>query len=232
MLPSLEYSPACTSSIELRNLGDRSVRVGVEAHRGSGALVPLSGHSGVNFELLPLDTETFKLAVEGAPDAGWIKVRETVPAGAAPVIAVKGTTECVVGDQLRRVVRDVAFPTESPWYSGDVGSLQGSEISLINTTDAAVTARGCYSSGSLFSDPSQRASAELAPVCSSSFHVQIPPYGTRRFPVQQENSSHFSIHTQGCAIVLEMLRAVDASVRLYKVDSTIQFGSEVPRQPY
>jgi hypothetical protein len=231
VLPSLEYSRACTSSIELRNLGERSVRVEVEGHRGTGALVPLSGHAGLSIELPPLESLTFKLAVEGETDTGWVKVRESVPSGSSPVVAVQGTTECVAGDQLRSVVRDVAFPTASPWFSGDVADLSGSEISLINTSESAVTADGCYSAGSLFSNPGRGASSELVPVCSDSFHVQIPPFGTRRFPVKRENSSHFAVKTQGRGIVLQMLRPVDASVRLYKVDSTIQFGSEVPASP-
>jgi len=231
VLPSLEYSPACTSSIELRNLSRRTVMVDMEGHRSTGGLVPLSGHAGLNVELPPLERLTFKLAVEGAADTAWVKVRESVPSGASPVVAVQGATECVSGDQLRSVVREVVFPTNSPWFSGAVADLGESEISLINTSEFAVTATGCYSSGSLFSNPGTGNSAELVPVCSESFHVQVPPFGSRRFPVKHENSSHFSVKTQGRGIVLQMLRPVDASVRLYKVDSTIQFGSEVPASP-
>lgn len=230
VLPSLEYSAACTSSIELRNLSRRSMMVDVEGHRGTGALVPLSGQVGLNVELPPLERAVFKLAVEGETGTGWVKVRESVPSGATPVVAVQGLTECVSGDQLRSVVLDVAFPLGSPWFSGDVADLEGSEISLINTSEFAITATGCYSSGSLFSDPG-RNSTELTPVCSDSFHVQIPPFGSRRFPVKRGSSSHFSVKTQGRGIVLQMLRPVDAALRLYKVDSTIQFGSEVPAAP-
>ena len=223
IVPSLEYGRACTSSIELRNLSDRSVRVEVEGHRSMGALVPLSGHAGVAVELAPLERAALKLEVEGETDSGWVKVRESLRPGGSPAVAVQGVTECVVGEQLRRVVRDVAFPTRSPWFSGDVAELEGSEISLINTSEAAVTASGCYSSGSLFS----KAGSDLEPVCSDSFHVQVPPFGTRRFPVKRGNSSRFSMRTEGRAIVLQMLRPVDVSVRLYKVDSSIQFGGEV-----
>ncbi len=227
ILPSLEYGRACNSSIELRNLGERSVRVEVEGHRSMGALVPLSGHPGLTIELAPLERATFKLEVAGEADSGWVKVRESLPRGASPVVAVEGVTECVVGDQLRRVVRDVAFPTVSPWFSGDVAELEGGEISLINTSESAIEASGCYSSGSLFSNPGKNKGAELEPVCSESFHVQVPPFGTRRFPVKRENSSHFAVKTQGRGIVLQMLRPVDVSVHLYKVDSSIQFGGEV-----
>ncbi|MDR3701123.1 MAG: hypothetical protein P4L56_15865 [Candidatus Sulfopaludibacter sp.] len=227
IVPALEYGRSCTSSIELRNLSERSVRLEVEAHRAMGGLVPLSGRPGANVELAPYEHVALRLEVEGESGAGWVKVREPVPPGASPAVAVEGVTECVAGDRLRREVRDVAFATRGPWFSGDVGELEGSELSLINTSDSAVTASGCYSSGSLFSNPGGSAGGELQPVCSASFHVQVPPFGTRRFPVRRENSSHFSVRTQGAAIVLQMLRPVDASVRLYKVDSSIQFGNEV-----
>lgn len=230
VLPSLEYSHACTSSIELRNLSRRSILVDVEGHRATGALLPLAGLDGLNVELSPLERVVLKLAVEGETVTGWVKVRESVPSGATSVVAVRGLTECVAGDQLRSVVLDVAFPLRSPWFSGDGADLEGGEISLVNTSESAVTATGCYSSGSLFSNPG-RNSSELTPVCSDSFHVQIPPFGTRRFPVKRGSSSHFSLKTQGPGIVLQMLRPVDAAVRLYKVDSTIQFGSEVPASP-
>lgn len=228
VLPALEYSSACSSSIELRNLSQRSVRLEVEGHRSTGALLPLSGLAGSTLELSPQEHRSVKLELEGQPDSAWVKVREWVPRGVDAAVSVHGATECVEGDQLRSLAREVAFPTASPWFSGDVGELAGSEISLINTTESAVTASGCYSSGSLVSAAEHNSTAELVPLCSDSFHVQIPPFGTRRFPVQRETSSHFSMKTEGRAIVLQMLRPVATSVRLYKVDSSIQFGAEVP----
>lgn len=226
IVPAMEYGRSCTSSVELRNLSDRAVRLEVEGHRETGGLVPLSGRRGVNVELGPYEHLALRLELEGESGAGWVKVRESLAPGASPAAAVQGVTECVTGNQLRREVRDVAFPTRGPWFSGDVADLEGSELSLINTSDSAVTASGCYSSGSLFSNPGG-SGGELQPVCSESFHVQVPPFGTRRFPVRRESSSHFSVKTQGAAIVLQMLRPVDASVRLYRVDSSIQFGGEV-----
>jgi hypothetical protein len=41
-------------------------------------------------------------------------------------------------------------------------------------------------------------------------------------------STHFSIRTRGRGIVLQMMRPVEPSVRLFRVDSSVQFGSEVP----
>ncbi len=51
VLPALAYGPSCWSSLDLHNLGDRVVTVEVEAHRSSGALVPLVGHPRVVFSL-------------------------------------------------------------------------------------------------------------------------------------------------------------------------------------
>src|SRR5208283_4490318 len=120
----------------------------------------------------------------------------------------------------------------------DVTELRGGLLSLINTSERAVKASACYSSGGLFSTPADTpagahaaAAAELKPICTTAFEVQIPPFGAREFPVEREGSSHFSLKTQGAAIVLEMLRPLDASVKMYRVDSTIQFGSEVPAAP-
>jgi len=144
------------------------------------------------------------------------------------VVAVSGEAECVIGDQLRTAGREVVYPTQSPWFSGDVTDLPGGLLSLINTSERAVKASACYSSGGLYSTPTgTRAAAELMPICTTAFEVQIPPFGAREFPVARDGSSHFSLKTQGAAIVLEMLRPVDASVKMYKVDSTIEFGSEV-----
>jgi hypothetical protein len=57
--------------------------------------------------------------------------------------------------------------------------------------------------------------------------VQIPPYASRQFPVQRDDSSHFSIKTQGDAVVLQMLRPVQTGVKVYTVDSTVKFGDEL-----
>jgi hypothetical protein len=222
VLPGLEYSAACTSSIELSNLSARTVRVAVEGHHATGGLASFIGHEGMQVEVTAL--EHVSLRLENASGAAWAKVRETVPAGESAAVAVRGSTECVAGKQLRAIPREAAFPTASPWFSGNVAALAGSEIALINTSDAAVTAIGCYSSGTLVA----QGGGELAPVCSESFRVQVPPFGTRQFPVRVGESTHFSIRTQGRGIVLQMMRPVDAAVRLFRVDSSIQFGSEVP----
>jgi hypothetical protein len=83
------------------------------------------------------------------------------------------------------VGRDVAFPTRNPWFSSDSEQLRDGVIALINTTERAARASACYSSGSLYSVPG----ASLQPVCSTSFDVQVPPFGTREFPVSREGST-------------------------------------------
>lgn len=229
VIPALGFGPRCTSTVTTQNLGDRVVSADVEAHKPSGALAPFAGHPAVNVELKPGQRLSFKPAVEEETEGGWVEVRERVPSPAlSPVLAVSGVTECVVGNELESVGRDVVYPTRNPWYSGDVAELPGAMVSLINTSERAVKASLCYSAGNLYFLPGTTPAAELSPVCSAAFDVQIAPFGAREFPVSREGSTHFSLKTQGAAIVLAMLRPVDASIKMYKVDSTIHFGAEVP----
>jgi hypothetical protein len=197
--------------------------------RPAGALVPIAGHPEITIRLTPRQRSSYKLEIEEETESAWVKVRERVPSpGLSPVVAVSGETECLLGDQLRTAGREVVYPTRSPWFSGDVTDLPGGMLSLINTSEHAVQASACYSSGGLFSTPTGTRAAELMPICTTAFEVQIPPFGAREFPVARSGSSHFSLKTQGAAIVLEMLRPLDAGVKMYQVVSTIQFGSEVP----
>jgi hypothetical protein len=228
IVPALAYGPACSSVVELRNLGEKPAAIDVEGHKASGALVPLSGYPGITVHLGAGERGSYKLEIPEETEGAWVKVRERVR-GAAPVVAVAGTTECVVANQLRTVRREVAFPTRNPWFSSETAEPRGSLLSLINTAERAAKAAVCYSSGGLFSVPGgSRPSAGLQPICSTAFEVQIPPFGSRDFPAERDGSSHFSLKTEGSAIVLEMLRPVAANVRVYAVDSTIKFGSEVP----
>ncbi|MGH9664438.1 MAG: hypothetical protein ACRD9L_08465 [Bryobacteraceae bacterium] len=227
VLPSLDYSAACSSSVTLQNLGDRAITVVVEAHTSGGGLVPLTGHPAMSVRLDAGERESYKLRIEGAAAGAWVKVQETASTPAASaVVAVSGATDCVVGNRVLTAAREVAYPTRNPWFSGDVADLRGGVVSLINTSDRAASASGCYSSGVFYSAPNP--STELTPVCSSAVDVQIPPFGSRLFPAEHEGNSHFSLKTAGDAIVLQMLRPVVANVRMYRVDSTIQFGSEIP----
>jgi hypothetical protein len=229
VVPALAFGGKCTSTVTMQNLSGRVVLAEVEAHKPSGALAPMVGHPAVAVQLNPGERSSFRPLIEDETESGWVKVRERVPSPhLSPVLAVSGVTECVIGDQLKSVGRDVVYPTRNPWFSGDVAELSGALVSLINTSERAVTASLCYSAGNLYYVPGITPSAELSPVCSADFDVQIPPFGAREFPVARDGSTHFSLKTHGAAIVLEMLRPLVAGIKMYKVDSTIHFGGEVP----
>jgi hypothetical protein len=229
VLPALSYGPACSSMVELRNLGDRPVAAEVEGHRESGALVALAGFGGTTVRLGPHERGTYKLDIGEETLDAWVKVRERIPAPElSPVIAVGGSTECRAGNQLRSAGRAVAYPARNPWFTGDVAAMPANRISMINTSERAARVWACYSAGVLYSVPGNRTGPDLQPVCTASLDALIPPFGAREFAVSRNGSTHLSLKTEGSSIVLEMLRPLGASLRLYTVDSTIQFGSEVP----
>jgi hypothetical protein len=224
IVPSLTYGQFCSSTVELQNLADRPVSVELEPHKSTGALVPLVGYAGTTLHLNPGEKASYKLQIEEETTSAWVKVRERISSPQlSPSIAVGGKTECVAGNHLRTTVREVAFPTRNPWFAGDVREIASDVISLINTSEQAAKASLCYSAGGLFSVP---ANPELAPICSAAFAVQIPPFGSRQFPVERESSTYFSLKTEGNAIALQMLKPLESSVRLYVVDSSIKFGEE------
>ena len=227
IVPALAYGPACTSVVELRNLGEREASVDVEGHAPGGGLVPLEGRPGIAVHLAAGERGRYRLEIHEETEGAWVKVRQHLRAG-APAVAVSATTECVAANQLRTAQRGVAFPTRNPWYSSQAAETPGSRISLINTSERSAKASVCYSSGGLYALPGPHPTAELQPICSIAFELQIPPFGSHDFATQREASSYFSLKTVGDAIVLTMLRPVDANVRVYTVDSSIRFGSEVP----
>jgi len=228
VVPALAFGGKCTSTVTMQNLSNRVVSADLEAHKASGALAPIVGTSTIGIRLNPGERTSYQPQIAEETESAWIKVRERVPApNLSPALAVSGITECIIGDELKSVGRDVVYPTRNPWFSGDVAELSGALVSLINTSERAVTASLCYSAGNLFYLPGSKPSAELSPVCSAAFDVQIPPFGARQFPVAHDGSTYFSLKTQGGAIVLAMLRPLDASIKMYKVDSTIHFGGEV-----
>jgi len=230
IVPSLDYNSSCSSTVSLQNLGDREVVAEVEAHKSSGALVPLVGH-GIQVRLNAGERADYKLESPEETAAAWVRVRERVPVQLSPVLAVSGATECRSADELRSTARDVTWPTRNPWYSGDVSQGDDGTIALINTSEQPVRVWGCYSSGVLYSVPRKdQLKSELTPVCSETIQELITPFGSRRFPVALGGNSHFSLTTRGEAIVLQMLRPVGMNVKAYRVDSTITFGKEVPGQ--
>jgi hypothetical protein len=229
VVPSLDYGAACWSTLTLTNLGDRVVTVEVESHRQGGGLVGLAGLSPAVLHLNPGEHSAHRLEITDESGQGWLKVRERIPSPKlSPAIAVSAVSECTVHNQLLTTPRQLSYPTRNPWFSGDIEEMHGSVISLVNTSEREARASLCYSEGNLYSVPTPgHPSPELSLVCSSAFDVQIPPYAARQFPVEHDGSTHFSIKTQGEAIVLQMLRPVESGVKVYKVDSSITFGGQV-----
>ena len=228
VLPALAYGPLCSSSVVLRNLSDTSVTVELQGHHASGARAPVLDKAGETVELAPGQQASYKLDIEEETTSAWVEIRERIPAGrSGPAVALSGATECRNDKELRVASREVAYPTRNPWISGDTAELRGAVITLINTTEAAARATVCYSTGSLVSVLREPPASELVPLCSEVSDVQIPPFGTREFPVERGGNSHFALRTHGEAIVLQMLRRLDGGVRIFKVDSTIEFGEEV-----
>jgi hypothetical protein len=232
IVPSLDYGPACWSSIELQNLGDREVTVEIEPHRAGGGLVGLVGHGQLTMRLRAGERANYRLEIQEETGRAWVKIREKIPSPQlSSVIAVSGRAECVAENQLRSTPREVAYPTRNPWFSGDIEEMHGNLISLVNTSELAAKASLCYSAGNLYSLPGdERGKAELRPICSASFDIQIPPFASRQFPVEHDGNSHFSIKIQGDACVLQMLRPLETGVKIYSVDSTIKFGAEASLQ--
>ncbi len=230
VVPWLDSNSSCWSAVQLQNLGNRDVAAEVEAHKSTGALTPLVGHTGIQVHLSAGEHADYKLQLPEESTGAWVRVRETIPtAQLSPVLAVSGVTECLGGsNELRTTVREVASPVRNPWFSGDVSHGDDGVIALINTSEWPVKVSGCYSYGVLYSVPEDNHPAPaLTPVCSETVQQQVPPFGSTQFPVARDGNSHFSLTTLGDAIVLQMLRPAKSSVKVYQVDSTITFGKEV-----
>lgn len=222
VVASLAHGSGCSSTVKLQNLSDRTVVVDLEGHRGSGALVPVIDVPG-SVRLAPHAMRDYRLAIDEEDDNGWLKLRERIPAGeVSPAVAIRAASECVVGNQLRSVGRDVVFPMRNPWFSGDVAEMPGNMVTLVNTSETPVRVMGCYSSGSLYSV----GGGELQPVCNDTIDAQVPAFASRRYAVKRNGNTHFSLKVGGNGVVLEMLRPTVESSRVYAVDSSIKFGEE------
>ena len=230
IVPWLDYNSSCWSAVELKNLGNREVAAEVEAHKSTGALVPLVGHNGIEVHLIAGEHAEYKLQLPEDSAGAWVRVRERIPeAQLTPVLAVSGATVCLAKDELHTTVREVAWPVRNPWFSGDVSHGDDGIIAVINTSERPARVWGCYSSGVLYSVPhNDRPDGELKPVCSDTIEELVTPFGSRQFPVARGGNSHFTLTTRGNAIVLLMLRPAGTNLKAYRVDSTITFGKEVP----
>ena len=220
VLAMLSYNKACTSTITLENLGNKATSVEIEGHRSSGALVALTGQTGRNVRLTAGQKSTYKLQIEEDPGA-WAVVRDP-----NATVAVGAVTECLTGNELTTFRRDVAYAMRNPWFAGDVSGLRGQVILVLNTTPHAAKVSACYSNGNLTSggDPNSK----LTELCSAALDVQIPPFGSREFPVDRSQSNYFSLKTRGEALILQMLKPAGKGVATFTVNSTVTFGAEAP----
>jgi len=229
VVPGLAAGPACTSRIELRNLGAKPMAVSVEGHAETGALVALEGQDGRVVRLEAGERRSLSFPATDKMQTGWVKVSEPL-AGvrASPVVAVAATVECTENDLLRTVSRPVAFAMRNPWLDTDLAGLPGAELLIVNAGPRPALARACYSNGSLYSVPAEHGPGiGLQPVCSAVWETQLAPYASARVALDRDDARHVSLHTWGEAIVLQLQRPLEGSTRLFTVDSTIHFGQEV-----
>jgi hypothetical protein len=177
----------------------------------------------------PHERKSFRLGgLQEAVGDAWVGVWEADPPGARPALEVEGYIECIAGDQLRTVPRRAALAMRNPWFAGEVSGSDGAMVAVVNASAQAALADLCYSAGNLYFVPAEMPDGRLARLCSWSERVDIPPFGSREFPVSRQGASEFALHTLGDSIVLLLLRPVAAGVREYHVDSSVHFGSEVP----
>ena len=230
VIPSLAASSSCWSVVEVQNLGTREVAAEVEAHTSSGALASFVAHRGIQIRLRAGEHAEFRFQPSGEINGAWVRIRETVPVPElSPVLALSAATECLVAGELHSTLRDSAWPTRNPWYSGDVRPDDDGVLAITNTSERPAPVRGCYASGVFFSVPDgDRPAGELTTVCSEIVDEVVPPFGSRQFPVSRGGNLRFSLATEGDAIVLQMLRPAGANIKAYRVDSSITFGKEVP----
>jgi len=242
------------------NLSGREVAAEIQARLETGALAPLetvqpasgeqprseprgepAAHRSdqppalpdlEDFTFAPHERRSFRLNGQREIGNAWVGVWEADPPGSRPALAVEGLTECLTGDQLRAVPRSAALAMRNPWFAGDVADFAGAMVAVVNTSAQAARADLCYSAGNLYFDPAKMPDRRLARLCSWPEEVALPPFGSREFPMEREGAKEFALHTRGESIVLLVLRPVAAGIRVYRVDSTIRFGSEVAEDPH
>lgn len=219
VIASLDYGPACSSTLEMVNTADREAVAEVRAHKGSGALVLMSGQSGTTARIPAHGRLLLKLQVENESGSGWARVRDRDGS-----LALSASVECVEENRLVTSPRAVVYPMRNPWFAGDVAGLADGIVTAINVSERPARLSACYSAGNLVT----AGGPTLTPLCSETMDAIVPPFGTRRIPVERGANSWFSVRSRGEALVLEMLRPLAPRVNLFRVDSTIQFGREVP----
>ena len=175
----------------------------------------------------------YKLQLPEGTTGAWVRVRETIPSPQlSPVLAVSGATECLEANELHTTIRDLAWPSRNPWYSGDVSEGDKGILALINTSESPVRVWGCYSFGVLYSVPhNDRPCGRVNTGLFGNHRGDSPAVRVAEaFRLARGGNSHVSLATRGDKVVLHMLRPEGTSVKVYRVDSTITFGKEAAGQ--
>src|SRR5258708_20132212 len=97
VLPALAHGPKCSSTIQLRNLGERPVTLEVEGHGSGGALIPLVGHPALTIRLNAAEQVSYNLRGDEETSIAWSKIREIFPSPRLPpVLALIVTPACFI----------------------------------------------------------------------------------------------------------------------------------------
>ncbi len=117
--------------------------------------------------MAPGERKRFTLNLPETTDNAWAAIRETIPdRQLTPVLAVAGQTDCVAGDRIYSAVREVAQALPNPWFEGDVGEMSGARLVVVNASESVAVVMGCYSGGTLVSNPNVPGGAALTPLCT------------------------------------------------------------------
>jgi hypothetical protein len=221
----LASNSTCWSSVSLRTV--MPVRFRVAAHNKSGALISFAGNDTVPPQLAAGASLTLRLEASDEESLeAWVQLREELREESLPVLAIKGTTECVSNDALLIQPAGVMFPARNPWISGNVSDFGVKTVWVLNTSDAPAAATACYSSGTYVQVPDGDDSpGQTREVCSETDDIFLPPFAMRTLPVQKEGSVYFSLRTRGNSLIVSVKDDTGNHSRKYSVDSTVKFGN-------
>ena len=220
VLPELQYSGHCVSEAVLSNLSLRFVDVEIVGHRSNGGLLGLVGSKSNRLRLAPSARVLFRLDVED--DIGWAEVIEIVPSPRLrPVLSVSGKTECLDGNELLTVRREIAALTANPHFSLDPSTVaaKGGVLLLINVSDTSLHWSACYSAGHTVSN----GQGEMTPLCSTTEESTLAPYQSWRVMTAMDGKQLVRFSAAGPAVALQFFAPTEPKVNLFHVESRITF---------
>jgi hypothetical protein len=218
VLPELQYSRSCVSHISLHNTSPRFVDVEVDGHRSNGALASIEDHKTNRMRLAPSARLELRLNIEA--DTAWAEIVETVPAPRLhPVLEIRGTTQCLDGNQLLTEAREIAPLVAHPRFSIPPVAGRGGVLLLINASDTRMRWFACYSAGTTVSN----GDGEMVPLCSESSDRTLAPYQSSRVPTTVDGNPLVQFHASGTAVAIQLLTPVESKVNLFQVESKITF---------